>query len=96
MIPNTIQLLPAGSLSGFPFHLYLADVLIALPLQEVDLLQQLLLMEFQLPHRVPWFVALPVLLPVCVGRRGGLVPRTAPGYQITAKRDSRRDFFEKL
>ena len=45
----------AGSLSLVPasVHLYLADVLVALPLQEVDLLQELLFMVFQLPHRVP-------------------------------------------
>lgn len=36
---------------GFSFaHLYLTDVLIALPLQEVDLFQELLLMVFELPH----------------------------------------------
>lgn len=38
-------------LVGFPFvHLYLTDVLIALPLQEVDLFQELLLVVLEFPH----------------------------------------------
>lgn len=36
---------------GFSFvHLYLTDILIALPLQEVDLFQELLLMVLEFPH----------------------------------------------